>query len=582
LFDDRSIDPKPDGVEFADALSEADALLAGKMQWFGHHHMEIASPPDWFLDPFSGMKPDGALHWSQIGDFDSRGDIKSVWEPSRFDWALQFARAYRLTGRKRYFQMLNAWCLDWQRANAVNTGPNWRCGQETAIRMLTVLLAAYLLGQHQQPTVGLLAFVRDHCRRIAATRGYALAQDNNHAISEAVGLFVGGSWLARNSPSDATRAARWGHIGRRQVEDCVKCLVSPDGSFSQYSLNYHRVLLDMLSMAEFWRRELGRGAWCQGFIERVRAAVMWLHAFVDPVSGDAPNLGGNDGAMLFRLHSRDYRDYRPSVQLASALYEGSKVYEAGPWDDPLHWLGLGRSERQERERSSVLYADGGYVTLHSLSPAPRSWAVIRFPVYATRPAHADALHLDLWVGSVNLLRDGGTYSYAARELHDEMRSCRAHNTVELDGHDQMQTLGRFLYADWLKADHVGRIEGIRGGGSWVGAYHDRYGCRHERRVECSGNRWHIVDQITGVEAATLRWRLAPYTWGLDLHSGRCDGALASINVQSTTPIVRFQLVEGWESRYYLDLTSLPVLEVEAATDGRTLEFVTDIDLKGSA
>ena len=42
-------------------------------------------------------------------------------------------------------------------------------------------------------------------------------------------------------------------------------------------------------------------------------------------------------------------------------------------------------------------------------------AMLRYPRFRYRPGHADALHLDLWLGDRNILRDGGTYSYNADE-----------------------------------------------------------------------------------------------------------------------------------------------------------------------
>lgn len=46
----------------------------------------------------------------------------------------------------------------------------------------------------------------------------------------------------------------------------------------------------------------------------------WLAALVDSESGDVPNLGANDGARSMPLTSTDYRDYRPSVILASTVF----------------------------------------------------------------------------------------------------------------------------------------------------------------------------------------------------------------------------------------------------------------------
>ncbi|MNF17638.1 hypothetical protein D3C80_2212560 [compost metagenome] len=35
-----------------------------------------------------------------------------------------------------------------------------------------------------------------------------------------------------------------------------------------------------------------------------------------------------------------------------------------------------------------------------------------------------------------------------------------------------------------------------------------------------------------------------------------------LTLEASMPIARFELVEGWESRYYLDKEQIPVLEIE--------------------
>ncbi len=87
------------------------------------------------------------LHWSEIADFSAKvGDIKVVWEMSRFHWATVFARAWRISGDAHYLSAMQLWMEDWWRCNPPNTGPNWMCGQETSIRLINTLLALRLAG----------------------------------------------------------------------------------------------------------------------------------------------------------------------------------------------------------------------------------------------------------------------------------------------------------------------------------------------------------------------------------------------------------------------------------------------------
>src|SRR5690606_27108937 len=124
---------------------------------------------------------------------------------------------------------------------------------------------------------------------------YARAQDNNHATSEAVALFAAGAWLELAGSAGGRVLARQ---GRGLLERHVIRLFGKDGSFSQHSVNYHRLVLDTLSIAEIWRQHAGLPAFSASFRERAAAGAQWLRAMVDPSTGDAPNLGANDGANL--------------------------------------------------------------------------------------------------------------------------------------------------------------------------------------------------------------------------------------------------------------------------------------------
>jgi len=136
---------------------------------------------------------------------------------------------------------------------------------------------------------------------------------------------------------------RFAWQGRKWLENRVRKLVAADGSFSQHSVTYHRVLLDTLIYVEFWRRQFDAAPFSDLFYRRAQAALDWLCAMTDINSGNAPNLGSNDGAMLLHAHGCDYRDFRPSIQTAAALFRGRRLFPAGPWDEPGYWLGVNAS-----------------------------------------------------------------------------------------------------------------------------------------------------------------------------------------------------------------------------------------------
>lgn len=508
--------------------------------------------PDWFLNPFSGRRVGADRPWWQIPDFDAAtGDIKTIWEPSRFDWVLSVAQGIA-AGEAGEAARLEDWLNDWCRQNPPYLGPNWKCGQETSIRVMHLAMASLILGQARAPLPGLRELLRVHLARIEPTIGYAIGQDNNHGTSEAAALFIGGSWL------DDADSRRWAGLGRRLMENRVARLVARDGSFSQHSLVYHRVLLDTLAMAEIWRRTHGLPPFSNVFHERAAAAAHWLFALIDPEGGDGPNLGANDGARLLPLTDTVDRDFRPSVKMAMALFAGRRAYEAeGAWILPLHWLRITLPEALAELPGSRQFDDGGYAVLRKGG----AMALLRYPRFRFRPSQADALHVDLWVDGGNLLRDAGTFSYNTDpQTLDAFAGTAGHNTVQFDGRQQMPRLGRFLFGEWLKADGVSFNAAI---GTAEASYTDWRGAQHRRQIALEDGCLSVRDRLSGrFSSAVLRWRLPPGDWlvdGHEIHNGACR-----LSVTSEARIVRFEIVRGRESLHYLEQHNVPVLEIEVS------------------
>jgi len=534
---------------------------------FGYIPIDDEAPPNWHTNLLTGErfrypgKP-----WHAIPDFgQGAGDIKGVWELSRFDWLLGFAREYR-EGNTDSYGRLESWLEDWVKSNPPYLGPNWKCGQEASIRVMHLAMAAIVMEQAEVPEGSLLELIEVHLKRISPTIQYAIGQDNNHGTSEAAALFIGGSWLARNGYS---RGLYWQSQGRKWLENRARRLIEPDGSFSQYSANYHRVMLDTFSMVEVWRRKMSLPRFSEHWYVKALVATDWLGVMLQP-NGDVPNIGANDGARLLPLAATDYRDFRPSVQLASALFKNERaVTEVGEWDMPLRLFSISEPLVKTPAARSQLFNHGGYAAIWD----DRCFVLFRYPRFRFRPGHADALHVDLWLNGDNILRDGGTFSYNTREpWQSYFPGVKAHNTIQFDHREPMPRISRFLFGEWLKTSSFKPLELTREGQRVAAGYRDYLGASHERRLNVTDGRLRIEDAIAGFEeSAILHWRLKPGDWTLSGQAATLGGL--KIEVRADAPISRVELVEGWESRYYGQKTPLPVLEVEVASAGR---IVTDI------
>lgn len=531
----------------------------------GFFPLEMAAP-DWMLNPYTGIRLSGADRpWWQIPDFDQAvGDIKIIWEPSRFGWVLAAAERAAV-GAEEGWAQLEAWLSDWCAKNPPYQGPNWKCGQEASIRVMHLAMAAIITGNADHPAPGLFGLIETHLKRIEPTIQYAIGQDNNHGTSEAAALFIGGSMLAR---AGLRSGRRYASLGRKLIENRVNHLVAPDGSFSQHSLTYHRLFLDTMVMTEVWRQHTGLPQFSASTRKRLGRAAEWLFAMIDPQSGDGPNLGANDGARLLPLTATGYRDFRPCVQLAMALFCGKQAYAgAGSWNEPFAWLDLTVPETAAAAPGTAQFDDGGYAILR----AGQARVLFRYPRFRFRPAQSDALHTDLWLGSLNLLRDAGTFSYNVdSQTLDQFAGAAGHNTIAFDDQDQMPRLGRFLFGEWLRPNHVSVDDQAN---EAVAGYTDWRGNSHHRSVTLTPRNLTVTDRVSGpFRRAVLRWRLASGSWRVD--GNRVTDGRHQLTISSTTPLVRLDIVERAESLFYLERRPVPVIECEFASPGTiTSEFV---------
>jgi len=561
----------PKGPFFSDCFlgpvnASPSSKWDGKSLSFSWYERSLVGKcPEWFLNPFTGKRfCNCSAEWWKIPDFDPEvSDIKTVWEASRFDWLIAMAQRSR-NGEKESLKILNQWLEDWNEKNPPYKGPNWKCGQEASFRVFHLAIAGVILGQIEKPLPGLPQMLHVHLRRIDSTTGYAVAQNNNHGTSEAAALFIGGKWL--ESLGDPL-GEKWAIKGRQLLEDRIGRLVMKDGSFSQYSVNYHRLLLDTVSLVELFRIYFKALSFSKAWYFRVKAAVEWLRSLVDETNGDAPNLGANDGVLLLPLSPTNYRDFRPSVQLASVLFAGAAAYKSdGAWSEILKWLNLPVQKNTVLPvRQNQNFDEGGYAVL--CSQAKNITVIFRYPRFRFRPGHSDALHVDLWKNGVNMLRDGGSFSYSDLKWHHYFSGVESHNTIQFDGRDQMPRLSRFLFGKWLQTERFEEVKVSDDEASASAGYIDWQGARHFRGLVLKENLLEVTDEIEGFSKnAVLRWRLFESSWSLlggILSDGKC-----TLNVDANVPVVRMELVEGWESLYYLKKRVIPVLEVEVRKPGR--------------
>src|SRR5438105_1305534 len=145
---------------------------------------------------------------------------------------------------------------------------------------------------------------------------------------------------------------------------------------------------------------------------------------------------------------------------------GDFKLKAGRLDDKARWL-LGRDAQAQYDALDTettrlplrqTFPEGGYYILGAeFDSAAEVRAVVDAgPLGYTSIAahgHADALSFTLSVGGREFLIDPGTYAYhTQKRWRQYFRGTSAHNTLRIDGRDQSEQGGNFL---WLKKARAG-------------------------------------------------------------------------------------------------------------------------------
>lgn len=447
-------------------------LRDGEHLFFGWHWQRR----QWLTDPLSGevLNQDDWVRTSEAAVV----DVKWVWDQSRFDWVPRLIRhaILRPDGEagQVFWTLLRAWVKD----NPPRRGLAWGCAQESSIRLINIVFGlAQFAAPSQDDEQAAWGLVAELASRIQSTVDYGRAQRNNHGLTEATALFMAGLSLPQHR-----RASAWCEYGKQAFVEQLKDQFAEDGSYILDSFSYHRQALRVATLWLALARSSGE-AIDPIVEERVAAAALFLKDHLDPQTGGVPNYGQTDGSNLFDFSGAGPNDYRPAVR---------EAYRVAKGEEPLSSFEISSFEIREHKV-------GGYFALVT----PDAHAFIRCHAIKRRPGHADMLHFDLWAAGINVLCDSGTYSYVAQSKDGAwLRSTAAHNTLQIDGLDQMTPFRRFLWLDWtmarvLYSRHVSEAGGERI--EWSGE-HDGYrrhprAIVHRRSLSCAKGVWTVTDEV---------------------------------------------------------------------------------------
>ena len=261
-----------------------------------------------------------------------------------------------------------------------------------------------------------------------------------------------------------------------------------DGVNKEQAISYQQFVLDFLLLPLLCERAKSQ-EFCEGYLKTIESMLEYLASVID-VGGNVPMFGDADDGYVVSLSTEPgFCPYRSLLATGAVLFNRAEFREkAGDFDEKSFAL-LGVQGRDlyrmlpaagQTRPTRRSFPEGGYYILGSKF---ETLSEVRMIVDVgplglgniAAHGHADALSIYLSVGGKEILIDPGTYAYhTERKWRNYFRGTAAHNTVRVDGVDQSEIGGNFM---WLrKASAVLDTFNSQADPTFLRGSHDGYRC----------------------------------------------------------------------------------------------------------
>lgn len=498
-------------------LDRADRIAAHRLSWFDLEDVDLGDPIDWNREFACGRSTPRTLSQSiDYRDFAVTGDAKVAWEPCRHHQLVVLGRAYRATARRDYAAAVVQQIDSWIDQCPFGYGMHWRSPLELAIRVINWTWALDLIADSGVLTESfqtrLVQSVMLHVWDIA--RKYSRGSSaNNHRIGEACGVFVATSYFRNLPAADALRNESADILSQE-----IGAQTYESGATREQAFGYHLFVLQLFLAAGITARRSGQD-FPRAYWSRLQRMFTFARALAE--GGPPPFFGDCDEGYVLDLGDR-VSDLESLRQVETALFGGGghSPADAQPAES-VYWL-FGPAHNSASSSvtpssapgalQSTSFADAGYYLLQwgSHDSADRVSVVfdcgeLGFGSLAAH-GHADALSVMVRAGGVDLLVDPGTYDYFSfPDWRQYFRSTRAHNTIAIDGLDQSDLLGSFLWGRraaarclaWQPREGGGRVAGEHDGYTRLA---DAVICRRTLDLDRDSRTLTITDEIVSRDA----------------------------------------------------------------------------------
>lgn len=439
-------------------LEWADKTINHEFNYLGSGLVNL-NPIDWHLDFKSGFRwPKGRFYLKNKKiDLTNGADVKVPWELSRCHHLLWLGEAYLLTKDEKYAKEVVDQLEWWIDENPLMYSINWTCAMDVAIRavnwMYTINMISASTALDEVALKRIKGSLFEHGWFIFRNLEKWYPYSANHYAANIAGLLYLGQLF-----KETKEGKKWWHYALKEYFLEVRFHVLPSGAHFERSISYHRLMTELFAYPYFMLQRVKEPVPLD-----IQLRVEGMFDFTDHYTkhnGMAPQMGDNDDGRLLPFVKRDFRvhDY-----LLSIGYLGfGKHYESLSADKMVMDTFFLLPEKNVIKESNSQYVsvsvikdhrDAGFVILKkaglyfivsntSLSCYPD----LHRNMLGTH-THADGLSFELSIGKQDFIIDPGSYVYtASADDRNKFRSTDKHNTLTIDGLDQVELLDTDLFS----------------------------------------------------------------------------------------------------------------------------------------
>lgn len=244
----------------------------------------------------------------------------------------------------------------------------------------------------------------------------------NHGLDQSVALYL----LAINFP-DMPNADSWLEISSNRISELLVGIVDDDGVLVENSPYYHFYVLEKFWEIDKYLKENNLFI-SPHFDEKIDKMISYATYILQP-DLKVPTIGASLGG---------------DIRLAGVYKEMAKSHP-----NLLYVLTKG-VEGSQPKKLNIQYTDSGQTIMRSGfgeedTYSKQTQLIFDIGSYRTHHSDLDALSFSLYSNGLSLMPDAGLYTYDAGQYRSYFHGTRSHNTVVVDGKDQvsgMVTTGR--------------------------------------------------------------------------------------------------------------------------------------------